>query len=520
MASDSLPFPTLSQTPSKLNWAHQSYLRFPTAPAIDNSTLCVLPIYNFADHGLGLPLDTEEVLGAAVLNQTLRSAQPLPRLRVLPPLRFGLSPYGPQIGRISPEFALAQLREISLSIQSSGYQKFLFWVTSPWNKEIVDVAARDARIELGLQTFLIGLQGVGLGLHPAKGNRTEAQAVTSFLLNKKPAEPTDSTSLLPNDDTKRPGNWSNLPPINFDSALNGRELLSRAGETMADLLRDISSHPNLDGSSPEGSSLTSDDRLNTDSITYPASRRERYLPSLTTAELTALSDFEKDKVIIPIGAIEQHGPHLPVGVDAFLGEATAQALSQRLATNRSIWFGPSITYAKSNEHLSFRGSISISAQTLGYLITSLAEQFIELGFAEIVILNTHGGNSPVIDYTLREIQSSLGIRVEHLRIPSPNSLNAQEKAWGFHAGEWETSLMLALTPDLVDQSKAICHYPAKLTDPGNLRPDSAPATYAWQTDDIAPAGVMGDATSASTSKGYRWFNEAMDKLHSTLIRSD
>jgi creatinine amidohydrolase len=519
MAPDSLPFPTLSQVPSPLNWAHQSYLQFPPAPSVDKSTLCVLPIYNFADHGLGLPLDTEEVLGSAVLNRAFSTTGPLPPLRVLPPLRFGLAPYGPNIGRISPEYALAQLREISLSIQRSGYQKLLFLVTSPWNKEIVDVAARDARIELGLQTFLIGLQGVGLGLYPAKGNRADAQVVASFLLNQTPCDSAGPNSSILSDDTKRPGNWSNLPPVKFDSAVNGEELLSQAGERLVALLQDISAHPNLDRSSPEGTSLPSDDHFRTESITYPFDRRERYLPSLTATELTALSDHEKDKVIIPIGAIEQHGPHLPVGVDAFLGEAAAQALSRRLAPNKSIWFGPSITYAKSNEHLTFRGSVSISAQTLGYLITSLAEQFKELGFAEVVILNTHGGNSPVIDYTLREIQSSFGIRVEHLRIPSPDSLSAQEKAWGFHAGEWETSLMLALTPNLVDQGKAICHYPAKLTDPGNLRPDSAPATYAWQTDDIAPAGVMGDATAASAAKGYRWFNEAMDKLHSSLTGS-
>ena len=79
--------------------------------------------------------------------------------------------------------------------------------------------------------------------------------------------------------------------------------------------------------------------------------------------------------------------------------------------------------------------------------------------------------------------------------------------------------MLALTPDLVDQSKAVCHYPAKLDDSGQLRPESAPATYAWQTADIAPDGVMGDATVASAKKGFQWFEEAMDKLRSSLTNS-
>lgn len=516
MASDSFPFPTISQVPSSVNWAHQSYPQFPPANTTDVSTLCVLPVYNFADHGEGLPMDTEEVVGAAVLNRACQTAGGLPPLRILPPLRFGLSPYGPKLGALLPECALGQLREICLSIQKSGYQRILFWVTSPWNAEIVDVAARDARIELGLQTFFIGLRGIELGLHPVKGNRPAAHAVASLLLGTPPVTSSSPAATIPSDGTKRPGNWSILPPVRLDSSLDGEQLLSRASEKLAALIREISAHPRLDGSVVESKLTQINPRSDAASLIYPVARRERYLPGLTAAALTALSGHENGKVIVPVGAIEQHGPHLPVGVDAFLGEATAQALSKRLGKDRSIWFGPSLTYAKSNEHLAFPGSISISAPTLGQLIFSLAEQLQALGFNEVVILNTHGGNSAVIDYTLREVQTKLGLRVDHLRLPVPDSLCPQEKAWGFHAGEWETSLMLALTPDLVDQSKAVCHYPAKLTDPGQLRPESAPATYAWQTDDIAPDGVMGDATVASAKNGIQWFNDAMDTLHLSL----
>jgi len=124
----------------------------------------------------------------------------------------------------------------------------------------------------------------------------------------------------------------------------------------------------------------------------------------------------------------------------------------------------------------------------------------------------------VIDYTLRELQSEHGLVVEHLRLPTSSELSAQERAWGFHAGEWETSLMLALAPDLVDQTKVICHYPVKLDDPGQLRPESAPVIHAWQTSDLAPDGVMGDATAATSAKGHRWFEEAMQKLSDAVIR--
>ena len=77
--------------------------------------------------------------------------------------------------------------------------------------------------------------------------------------------------------------------------------------------------------------------------------------------------------------------------------------------------------------------------------------------------------------------------------------------------------MLALAPDLVDQSKSVCHYPANLTDSGELRPESAPAIFSWKTRDIAPQGVMGDATAASAEKGHRWFKSSMDALAKTLL---
>lgn len=288
---------------------------------------------------------------------------------------------------------------------------------------------------------------------------------------------------------------------------------------MASLIEEIAARPALDDASRSPVPRHAPSASGTNPTPYPLSRRSRYLPSLTASALATASAAANSLVIIPVGAIEQHGPHLPVGVDAIIGEATAQALSLRLPADAPVWFGPSITYGKSNEHHTFPGTISISAKSLRRQLLALAHQCQALGFRHFALLNTHGGNSAVIDYTLREIQSELGLRVDHLRVPSTPELSPQESAWGFHAGEWETSLMLALAPALVDQSQAVCHYPARLTDPGQLRPESAPAIFSWQTDDIAPDGVMGDATAATAGKGTRWFNAAMDQLTASLLRS-
>jgi creatinine amidohydrolase len=83
-------------------------------------------------------------------------------------------------------------------------------------------------------------------------------------------------------------------------------------------------------------------------------------------------------------------------------------------------------------------------------------------------------------------------------------ISAQEAAFGMHAGEVETSWMLAAAPSLVDLSAAVCEYPARLEDPGELRPELAPATFGWITRDLSVSGVLGDATAATRAKGERW----------------
>jgi len=97
-------------------------------------------------------------------------------------------------------------------------------------------------------------------------------------------------------------------------------------------------------------------------------------------------------------------------------------------------------------------------------------------------------------------------------------VSVQEAAWGFHADEWETALLLACAPELVRMDKAVCEYPARLGDPGELRPENAVATFAWMTRDISRSGVVGDPTRATEEKGRRWLSNAADNL-SSKIRS-
>lgn len=251
---------------------------------------------------------------------------------------------------------------------------------------------------------------------------------------------------------------------------------------------------------------------------FPA-YRARYLPAFSLAQIAALPDKARTPVIIPTGAIEQHGPHLPVAVDSFLGQVWLTRLCAALPAELPALIAPPITVGKSNEHVGFPGTLSISKETLRAQLLALATQLHTWGFRTLLLLNTHGGNSAVLTYVRREIAQRLGLRIEPFPI-APHSLGLppQEAAYGFHANTFETALLYATAPRFTRPEKAPCHYPARIDDPGELRPECAPATYAWASQDISPHGVMGDATTATAEQGLRWLDQ-MTQAHVAGLRA-
>ncbi len=246
--------------------------------------------------------------------------------------------------------------------------------------------------------------------------------------------------------------------------------------------------------------------------------RDRYLPDLTSEQIAAIPNKESVPVIIPTGAIEQHGPHLPVGVDSILGQAFLSGALPLVPDDVPVFVTPPITIGKSDEHRGFPGTLFISTKTLGRLLTSIARQLHAWGFRTIAIFNTHGGNISVLRYTMREIQSELGMRVVHLRPDYKPPLSPQEDAYGFHANEMETSCMLEATEGLVDMSQARCEYPARVGEAGELRPEGAPATYTWITGDVSKSGIVGDATAATPEKGKEWMENYAQSLAAQITK--
>ncbi len=244
--------------------------------------------------------------------------------------------------------------------------------------------------------------------------------------------------------------------------------------------------------------------------------RQRYLPGMTAREIAALPDREWAPVIVATGAIEQHGPHLPVAVDSFLAQVWLDRMLSRMTPEVSAYAMLPITLGKSNEHVGFPGTLSISKETLRLQLIMLARQAAAWGFRQFVVLNTHGGNTAVIRYTLREIQATVGLRTGWLAAHATIDVTPQESTYGFHANQFETAALLALAGGITRQERAVRCYPASLDDPGELRPESAPATFSWVSQDLSPSGIMGDAPAATVEQGVRWTDAVADAFYADL----
>lgn len=484
-------------------WAHFPWTGFGPA-AIGDHDLALLPVFGMGAHGLGLPMDAEEVLGSLVLRLAVARIRSVVKVRVLPPVRFTLTPYPTGIFGLDPETAHDQILEICEGVKAAGFQKLAFLTTSPWGIEFLDATSRDVRVGLALQTYVIKLGALGLDFHPNGDDRARVQAAVAKILGQTPRLTEESGFVTDTD--FRPGNYQRPAPLTPGPPMDGMAFARQAAERLAGVLMEIVARPPLSGGSPRnGLTLPPEPESEGEPPpVFPQGFRTRYLPALTHDEWAALPDKASAWVIIPTASIEQHGPHLPVGVDAMLGHAWAAQTLQRFPAGARVYVAPPITYGKSNEHFGFPGTLSVSGKTFRRILIAIATQLKNAGFRQIAVLNSHGGNTAVLTYTLREIQTTLGLRAGMLGQPYKPELSPQEAELGFHAGEWETSLMLAIASDLVRMDKAVSEYPARREALGELRVDGGAAYQSWMTSDISESGVMGDAKAATLEKGQLW----------------
>ena len=214
--------------------------------------------------------------------------------------------------------------------------------------------------------------------------------------------------------------------------------------------------------------------------------------------------------VLPVAAVEQHGPHLPLSVDATLLQGVVAAALPQLPADLPVLFLPLQAIGLSTEHLSYPGTLTLSPATLIALWSELGACVARAGVKKLLLLNGHGGNVAAMDIVARELRQRHGLltySASWFSLPLPDAVqglfSAQEHRFGIHGGEIETSMMLHLAPATVhmeeardwrstSQDRAAAH--AIL---GNGRS----AKMGWAIEDYHPAGAVGNAAAATATKG-------------------
>lgn len=224
-------------------------------------------------------------------------------------------------------------------------------------------------------------------------------------------------------------------------------------------------------------------------------------------------DPMKTIAILPTAAIEQHGPHLPVGTDTLIAEGLLDRLRAACPADLDLRILPVQAVGKSNEHLWARGTLTLTAETALRAWTEIGLSVARAGVRKIVILNSHGGNLDLCSILSRELRVQAGMLAVKAQWSSwgtpPGLFSDQELRFGIHGGDAETSLMLAFNPETVDMSAAQDFRSAAETA---LIPPTGGVSLGWAASDLNPHGVVGEAHLATAAKGDAAAAHMVDKV--------
>jgi len=225
--------------------------------------------------------------------------------------------------------------------------------------------------------------------------------------------------------------------------------------------------------------------------------------SLTSEEFAARPRI----AVLPVAAVEQHGPHLPVGVDTYIAEAYLARVRALLPQDAPAVILPVQAVGASDEHKAFPGTLTLSPETALRAFIEIGESVARAGIRKLVIINSHGGNLAIIDLAARQLRvrhDMLAVHCSWGRFGYPDGLFSQsERTHGIHGGDIETSIMLAAYPQLVRCEKIADFKPATYAmerDYTWLRADF-PAGFGWMAQDLHASGAVGDAAPATAKKG-------------------
>lgn len=243
----------------------------------------------------------------------------------------------------------------------------------------------------------------------------------------------------------------------------------------------------------------------------------------TYSEITELAEKDGSILIVPIGSIEQHGEHLPVGTDTLLADAVASEGIDRISDTVPILGTPPVWLGRSPHHLSFGGTISTNHENFVETLSEIANTAMANEFDAVLLLNGHGGNKSLVDEAVSvigaEFPSSevLGLTYFELAAPFVDEIRDSDTGGMSHAGEFETSLMLYLFPELVDEDQLSGTY---LDEPYELGQrdllEGGPLSVYRPFEEYSESGAIGDPSLATVEKGERIHRLIGDELETLL----
>ena len=235
------------------------------------------------------------------------------------------------------------------------------------------------------------------------------------------------------------------------------------------------------------------------------STRKIWWTDFTAADFSNI-DPMKTIAILPTAAIEQHGPHLPVGTDTIINQGHLDLLVKKLPADLDVRILPVQAIGKSNEHIWQVGTVTNLAQDLISSWTQIGLEVARSGIRKLIFVNSHGGNVAINEIVARELRIKAGmlaVKAAWSGLGPKDGYSDIENRYGIHGGDYETSVVLHFRPETVDMSKAADFESVAQRDEQAykyLRPTGA-LSYAWIASDINPSGAAGEASKGTAEKG-------------------
>ena len=245
--------------------------------------------------------------------------------------------------------------------------------------------------------------------------------------------------------------------------------------------------------------------------------KSRWWWDLTTQDFADI-DAERVVAILPVGAIEQHGPHLPVRVDAAINAGIIARAVELMPPDCPALVLPMMPVGKSDEHLAFPGTLTLSYETLARVWFELGESVHRAGIRKMLFFNSHGGQPQLLEIVCRDLRVKFGMFAVSAMWPRLIDMDAlfdgNENKHGIHAGQSETSVMLHLHPELVAMDRAENFVPlsVEIERESEILGSGSSVSFGWQAQDLHPKGACGDATKATAELGAVTVERAARRL--------